>query len=409
MDLDHRDLNRDMGIFARHPLSGSGLPLWLPAGAAIRNELQRLAKDLADEDGCLDVYSPVLGKRALFERSGHLARFGDDMFPAMKLGADEIMLRPANCPHHALIYSASRHSYRDLPVRLHELGPMFRAERSGVVYGLSRVRQVNLDDTHVFCRADQVADETARGLRAALKAQAILGLPVDYVRLSLRDDTDAWLGTGEQWGDAQQSLRQAGRVVLAEHGLQLVEAAGEAAFYGPKFDLQVRDGRGYEETIATVQLDFNQPERFDLSYDGADGGRHRVVMIHRSTVGSMERVVAALLERYQGRLPLWLAPVQVTVLPVGADQDLGAHALCHALRARKLRAQLSVDGSLGTRIRLARKRRDALIAVIGTTEAAQGTVQVTDFSTTFRGTMPVAELCSRLAEARDQRLTTISW
>jgi len=267
----------------------------------------------------------------------------------------------------------------------------------------------SLDDTHVFCRPDQVADETARGLRAALKAQAILGLPVDYVRLSLRDDTDAWLGTREQWDDAQKSLRQAGRAVLAEHGLKLVEAAGEAAFYGPKFDLQVRDRRGYEETIATVQLDFNQPERFDLSYDGADGGRHRIVMIHRGAVGSMERVVAALLERYQGRLPLWLAPVQVTVLPVGADHDLAAHALCRALRARKLRAQLSLNGSLGARIRRTRQRRDGLIAVIGTTEAAQGTVQVTDVSTTFRGTMPVAQLCSRLAEARDQRLPTVSW
>jgi threonyl-tRNA synthetase len=409
MDLDHRDLNRDMEIFAGHPLAGSGLPLWLPAGAVIRNELQQLAKDLAHEDGCVDVYSPVLGKRALFERSGHLAKFGDDMFPAMRLGEDEIMLRPATCPHHALIYAASRHSYRDLPIRLNELAPMFRAERSGAVSGLSRVRQISLDDTHVFCRPDQVADEAVRGLRAALKAQAILGLPVDYVRLSLRDDTDAWLGTREQWDHAQASLRQAGRGVLAEHGLELVEAAGEAAFYGPKFDLQVRDGRGHEETIATVQLDFNQPERFDLSYDGADGGRHRVVMIHRGTVGSMERVVAALLERYQGRLPLWLAPVQVTVLPVGADQHLAAHALCRALRARRLRAQLSLNGSLGARIRLTRQRRDGLIAVIGTTEAAQGTVQVTDVSTTFRGTMPVAQLCSRLAEARDQRLPTVSW
>jgi threonyl-tRNA synthetase len=179
MDLGHRDLNRDMAIFAGHPLAGPGLPLWLPAGAAIRNELQQLAKDLAHEDGCLDVYSPVLGKRALFERSGHLAKFGDDMFPAMRLGEDEVMLRPATCPHHALIYAASRHSHRDLPIRLNELAPMFRAERSGVVSGLSRVRQISLDDTHVFCRPDQIADETARGLRAALKAQAILGLPVD--------------------------------------------------------------------------------------------------------------------------------------------------------------------------------------------------------------------------------------
>ena len=323
--IDHRDLGRDLGIFATDPLAGSGLPLWLPDGAVIRAELQRLAKDLAHRDGCLDVYSPVLGKRALFERSGHLAKFSDDMFPAMRLGEqdadDEIVLRPANCPHHALIYAAASRSYRELPLRFNELAAMFRAERSGVVSGLSRVRQIHLDDTHVFCRPDQAGEEAARGLRAAIEAQRILGLPVDYVRLSMRDDSDAWLGSPEQWRGAEAALREAGRAVLEDAGLQLIEAPGEAAFYGPKFDLQVRDGRGHEESIATVQLDFNLPERFDLTYHGADGERHRPVMIHRGTVGSMERVVAALLERYQGRLPLWLAPVQVAVLPVSEAQD----------------------------------------------------------------------------------------
>jgi threonyl-tRNA synthetase len=300
--LDHRDLGRDLGIYTGDPLAGSGLPLWLPDGAVIRAELQRLAKDLAHRDGCIDVYSPVLGKRALFERSGHLAKFQDDMFPSMRLGSecrdDELVLRPANCPHHALIYAASDHSYRELPVRLNELAPMFRAERSGVVSGLSRVRQINLDDTHVFCRPDQVGEEAARGLRSAIEAQRVLGLPVDYVRLSRRDDSDGWLGSRAQWDEAESALREAGREVLAEAGLRLVEAPGEAAFYGPKFDLQVQDGGGREETIATVQLDFNQPVRFNLTYHGADGERHLVVMIHRGTVGSMERVTAALLEHY---------------------------------------------------------------------------------------------------------------
>ena len=272
-DLDHRELNRDLSVFATDPLVGPGLPLWLPAGAAIRDELQRLAKDIAHDDGCVDVYTPVLGKRALFERSGHWAKFSADMFPPMKVGEDEMVLRPANCPHHALVYASTQHSYRALPIRLNELAPMFRAERSGVVSGLQRVRQISLDDTHVFCRPDQVADEVALALRAALRAQRILGLPVDDVRLSLRDDTGSWLGSDEHWQASQQALREAAASVLEPEDIPLVEAIGEAAFYGPKLDLQVRDHRGHEETIATVQLDFNQPERFDLTYQAAGSGR----------------------------------------------------------------------------------------------------------------------------------------
>lgn len=410
---DHRELGRDLGVFASDPLAGSGLPLWLPDGAIVRGELQRLAKDLAHRDGCVDVYSPVLGKRALFERSGHLAKFRDDMFPSMRLGDeepdDELVLRPANCPHHALIYAAANRSYRELPLRLNELAPMFRAERSGVLSGLSRVRQINLDDTHVFCRPDQAGEEAARGLRAAVDAQRILGLPLDYVRLSMRDDSDAWLGSRDQWAAAESALREAGRSVLEEAGLDLVEAPGEAAFYGPKFDLQVRDGRGHEESIATVQLDFNQPERFDLTFHGEDGQRHRVVMIHRGTVGSMERVVAALLERYQGRLPLWLAPVQVVVLPVSEAQDAAGRALVDRLRSHGIRAELRCEGALGARVREARLRRDAVLAVVGDREAAAGLVQVTDVAAGLREVMPVERLLDRVVRARDGRSQRVHW
>jgi threonyl-tRNA synthetase len=256
--LDHRDLNADLGVFATDPLAGAGLPLWLPAGAVIRQELQALALDIARADGCQGVYSPVLGKRALYERSGHWDKFAADMFPPMTVGGDELVLRPANCPHHALIYAAEQRSYRELPVRFNELGAMFRAERSGVLSGLSRVRQISLDDTHVFCRPDQVTEEVAGALRSALGAQRALGLPVDYVRLSLSDGSPAFLGDAGQWQQAQDWLRAAA-AALADWGLDLVDGPGEAAFYGPKLDLQVRDGRGHEETIATVQLDFNQP------------------------------------------------------------------------------------------------------------------------------------------------------
>ena len=204
--LDHRELNRDLAIFATDALAGAGLPLWLPDGAVIREELQALAKEIARADGCQSVFTPVLGKRALFERSGHLAKFSDDMFPPMVVGGDELMLRPANCPHHALAYGARRHSYRELPIRFNELGAMFRAERSGVLSGLSRVRQISLDDTHVFCRPDQVDDEVARALRSALRAQEVLGLPVDHVRLSRRGDGPGYLGSPEDWHVAEEAV-----------------------------------------------------------------------------------------------------------------------------------------------------------------------------------------------------------
>ena len=408
--LDHRDLNRDLHVFATDALAGAGLPLWLPDGAVIRDELQALARDLARADGCQGVYSPVLGKRALYERSGHWAKFSEDMFPPMTVGGEELVLRPANCPHHALIYASAQRSWRELPVRLNELAAMFRAERSGVLSGLSRVRQINLDDTHVFCRTDQVAGEAARGLLAALRAQEILGLPVDYVRLSLRDDSPAFLGTAAQWQAAQAALRDAAAAAgLGGRGLSLVDAPGEAAFYGPKLDLQVRDGRGQEETIATVQVDFSQPERFGLVYDAPDGSRQPVIMIHRGTVGSMERVTAALLERYQGRLPLWLAPVQVCVLPVSPGQDEAARRLADGLLAAGLRPRLEVEGSLGARIRHSRRRRDHLIAVLGEAEAAAGTVRVTDVAAGLEREVGEALLIRLAGDAYAARRPHVDW
>ncbi|NNG38544.1 threonine--tRNA ligase [Flexivirga sp. ID2601S] len=405
---DHRAIGRQLGVFAGSPMVGSGLPLWLPDGAVIYDELAALAADIARGDGCQPVHTPVLGKRALFERSGHWAKFADDMFPPMRLGdelpGDELVLRPANCPHHAMVYAARRHSYRELPIRLNELASMFRAERSGVVSGLSRVRQINLDDTHVFCRPDQIAAEAQTALRSALRAQQVLGLPVDYVRLSLPGDGGGYLGSPQQWSEAADALRRAaGAVDLPSQGLSLVDAVGEAAFYGPKLDLQVIGPNGHEETIATVQLDFVQPERFDLTYDAADDTRQRVVMIHRGTVGSMERVTAALLERYDGRLPLWLAPVQVCVLPVGEAQDAAARGLTDDLLGAGLRARFEPAGSLGARIRASRSRRDSVIAVVGEREVADGRVAVTDVASGFRGSLPVRDLLGILTRAYAER------
>jgi len=282
-----------------------------------------------------------------------------------------------------------------------------------VVSGLSRVRQISLDDTHVFCRPDQVAAEASRALRSALRAQSILGLPVDHVRLSRRGDGPAYLGADAQWEVAEAALSDAASAdVLGD--LALVDAPGEAAFYGPKLDLQVVDGRGARhsgdgETIATVQLDFVQPERFDLSYDAADGSRQRVVMIHRGTVGSMERVVASLLERYQGRLPLWLAPVQVCVLPVGVDQVASAAALRDSLFAARLRPRLEVDGSLGARIRAARQRRDCLIVVIGASELASSSVRVIDVAGGFEGGVPLEGFVRSVSAAYADRSAAVDW
>lgn len=407
--LDHRDINNDLAVFTTDPAVGSGLPLWLPAGAVIRRELEMLAADISRADGCVGVYSPVLAKRSLFETSGHWAKFQDDMFPPMQIGGDELVLRPANCPHHTVIYRSRQRSYRELPVRLNELGSMFRAERSGVVSGLSRVRQISLDDTHVFCRPDQVADEVERALRSAISAQELPGLPVDYVRLSRRDDSDGYLGSAQQWDEAERALRDAGNRVLDDRDLPFVDAEGEAAFYGPKLDLQVRGPDGDEDTIATVQLDFNQPERFDLSYVGRDGASHRVVMIHRGTVGSMERVVSALLERYQGRLPLWLAPVQLCVIPVGPDQVDAARALLEEAYSLGLRAVTEVDGSLGARIRTSRQRRDAVIAILGAREVEADSVEVIDPAADFRGSVPRADMLDRLVRSYEERSSNVVW
>jgi threonyl-tRNA synthetase len=369
---DHRRLGRELKLFATDPLAGAGLPLWLPDGAVIRAELERLAAEEAIRGGCQPVYTPVLARRALFERSGHWAKFADDMFPPMRVGdgdgraGEEFVLRPANCPHHVLVYASEQRSYRDLPVRLAELGSMFRSELSGVLGGLARVRQINLDDTHVFCAPEQVRDEIVRGLDAVRRCYRLLGIDVTRYRLSRRGSGGGYLGSAELWADAESQLVAA----LGELRLDYEDAPGEAAFYGPKIDVQVTDPAGREESLSTIQLDFNQPERFDASYVGSDGARHRPVMIHRGVLSSMERMVAHLIERYDGAFPPWLAPVQVLVLPVGEQHAATAGQAADRIRAAGLRAECDpADATLGARIRRARARRIPYVAVIGDREA----------------------------------------
>ncbi len=368
---DHRRLGRELGLFATDPLVGAGLPLWLPDGAVIRAELEKLAAEEAIRGGCQRVFTPVLAKRALFERSGHWAKFADDMFPPMRVGEEEFVLRPANCPHHALVYACEQRSYRDLPVRLAELGAMFRGELSGVLGGLSRVRQINLDDTHVFCAPEQVAGEIAGAVRSVQRCYRLLGIEVARYRLSRRGNGDGYLGGGDLWASAERDLA----AVLDDLGIGYEDAPGEAAFYGPKIDVQVVDAAGREETLSTVQLDFNQPERFDLSFVGPDGARHRPVMIHRGVLSAMERLVAFLIERYGGEFPPWLAPVQVLVLPVAEQHAAAARDVAERVSAAGLRSGYDpADATLGARIRRARDRRIPYLAVIGDRESAAGQV-----------------------------------
>jgi threonyl-tRNA synthetase len=374
---DHRRLGRELRLFVTDPLAGAGLPLWLPDGAVIRAELERLAAEEAIRGGCQRVYTPVLAKRALFERSGHWAKFADDMFPPMQVGGkgggagEELVLRPANCPHHALIYAAEQRSFRDLPVRLSELGSMFRSELSGVLGGLSRVRQINLDDTHVFCAPWQVQDEIARGVEAVRRCYRLLGIDVARYRLSRRGSGEGYLGSPALWADAERQLAAA----LAGLGLDFEDAPGEAAFYGPKIDVQVTDPAGREETLSTVQLDFNQPERFDLRFIGSDGASQRPVMIHRGVLSAMERLVAHLIEQYDGAFPPWLAPVQLLVLPVAEPNAERARMVADRAAGAGLRADcVSADVTLNARIRRAHDRRIPYIAVIGDREAGSDAV-----------------------------------
>jgi threonyl-tRNA synthetase len=396
MSVDHRRLGRELDLFDSDPLIGSGLPFWLPAGAAARHEVESYLHDLERRAGYRHVYSPALGKRRMYELSGHWRNFADDMFPPMRLGDDELVLRPSLCPHHALIFRARGRSYRELPLRIAELGPMYRAERSGVVGGLSRVRQMLLNDAHIFCAEDQAGAEVAGVLALMRQVHAALGMgPVSY-QLSLRGPGKKYGGDDAMWARAEALLRGA----LAHEGVAFTEVAGEAAFYGPKIDIQVADPSGREWTLATVQIDYHQPEQFELEYVDAGGERRRPVMVHRSLAGSMERLFGHLIEVHEGAFPVWYAPVQLAVLPIGADHDAAARSF--AAEAAGLRVEVVHDGSVGARIR--DHRRVPYIAVIGAREASSGEVALRLRDGSQRDPMPRAAAIELIeGAAREQR------
>ncbi|MEV7450061.1 threonine--tRNA ligase [Streptomyces nigra] len=367
---DHRRLGRELGLFDTDPLIGAGLPYWLPDGAAVRHTLEEYIRTVERRAGYQHVYSPVLGKRELYEISGHWAHYSDDMFPPMDLGGEQVVLRPSLCPHHAVIYRSRSHSYRELPLRMAELGGMYRSELSGVLGGLTRVRSIQLNDAHIFCTLDQVAEEAHAALEMIRRAYEALGITPTRYRLSLPGPGGKYVAAPEKWQRSTALLIH----VLESSGLPYEAAEGEAAFYGPKIDVQVTDGAGRESTLSTVQVDFHQPEQFDLHYIGADGAKHRPIMVHRSIIGSVERAVAHLIEQHQGAFPAWLAPTQLVILPTSDAEIPNAASLARRCAGLGLRARIEGPdrGSLGARIRDA--RLVPYQAVIGAREAADGRV-----------------------------------
>ncbi|GIO86344.1 threonine--tRNA ligase [Paenibacillus faecis] len=372
---DHRKLGKELNIFTFNNLVGQGLPIWLPKGATLRRTLERYIVDIEERLGYQHVYTPVLGNVDLYKTSGHWEHYQEDMFPVMAIDVEEFVLRPMNCPHHMMVYKSDLRSYRDLPIRIAELGMQHRYEMSGALTGLHRVRSMTLNDAHIFCRLDQIKGEFKRVLDLISQVYRDFGIEEYRFRLSYRDpqDTEKYFPNDEMWNTAQGMLRE----VVEEAGLPFFEAEGEAAFYGPKLDVQVKTALGKEETLSTVQIDFLLPERFELEYVGDDGQKHRPVVLHRGILGTMERFSAFLLENFAGNLPLWLSPVQAKVIPVSGAFEEYAREVEDKLRAGGIRAESDLrNEKLGYKIREAQLEKIPYMFVVGENEKSSGSVSV---------------------------------
>ncbi|MBP2077370.1 threonine--tRNA ligase [Oceanobacillus polygoni] len=367
-ERDHRKLGKELDLFTVSQKVGQGLPLWLPKGATIRRNIERYIVDLEERLGYDHVYTPVLGSKTLYETSGHWDHYQDDIFPPMEMDNETLILRPMNCPHHMMVFKNNLWSYRQLPVRIAELGTMHRHEMSGALAGLQRVRGMTLNDAHIFARPDQLKDEFVRVVELVQKVYKDFGIEDYYFRLSYRDpeDKEKYIDNDEMWEKAQATLKE----TMDDMNLEYVEAEGEAAFYGPKLDIQVKTALGKDETLSTVQLDFHLPERFDLTYIGEDGKEHRPVVIHRGVVSTMERFVAFLIEEYKGAFPTWLAPVQVKVIPVSPQVHLDyAKDIVDKLRLQGVRVELDErDEKIGYKIREAQTQKVPFALVLGDKE-----------------------------------------
>ncbi len=377
-ERDHRKIGRDQELFMTHKLVGSGLPLYLPKGATIRRVLERYIQDKELALGYQHVYTPSLANVALYKTSGHWDHYKDDMFPMMKMGDEEIVLRPMNCPHHMLIYKSKMRSYRDLPIKIGELANDFRYEDSGSVCGLERVRQMCQNDAHLFVRPDQIKEEVGKVLSLIKEVyQDDFGFPASAFsyRLSLRDknNKEKYIDNDEMWETAESQLRE----ILKELNIDFYEAEGEAAFYGPKIDIQIKTALNHDVTIPTCQLDFALPERFALEYVGEDGEKHRPVVIHRAILGSSDRFISFLLEETKGILPLWLAPVQVEVMPLTDKQRDYAVKVTEDLRKSGIRVELDDrQEKIGYKIREAQLNKIPYMLILGDKEVQSNQVGV---------------------------------
>jgi threonyl-tRNA synthetase len=393
---DHRKLGQELGLFMISDVIGPGLPILLPKGAMIRSILERYIVDIERSMGYQHVSTPQLARVDLYKRSGHWDHFKDNMYPPMQFESkEELVLRPMNCPHHITIYKHGLHSYRDLPVRLAELGTMYRYERSGVLSGLSRVRAMTLNDAHIFCVPEQIQAETVAVLRLIQRVYRDFGFTDYWYRLSLRNPTDKanFVDNDAMWDRAEGYLRQA----LHEIGVPFKEAVGEAAYYGPKIDVQLNDVLGHSETLSTVQLDFYLPERFELEYVDRDGRYKRPVMIHRGIISTIERMMAFLIEHYAGNFPLWLAPVQVKVVTVTDEQLDYARKVSVELKHAGWRVELDErNEKLGYKIREAQLAKIPYAVVIGTKEVEAQTVAPRRRGGENLAPLPVGDFIQRL-------------
>lgn len=375
---DHRKIGKDLDLFMTHELVGSGLPMYLPHGATIRRILERYIQDKEISLGYEHVYTPSLANVELYKTSGHWDHYKEDMFPAMKMDNEEMVLRPMNCPHHMLIYKHNMHSYRDLPIRIGELAHDFRYEASGSVCGLERVRQMCQNDAHLFVRPDQIKEEVGKVLNLIVEVyQKDFGFPASAFkyRLSLRDknNKEKYIDNDEMWETAESQLRE----ILKELNIDFYEAEGEAAFYGPKIDIQIKTALNHDVTIPTCQLDFALPERFDLEYIGEDGKGHRPVVIHRAILGSSDRFISFLLEETKGMLPVWLAPVQVKILPITDDEQEYAYKIKEELLSEGIRVEVDDrNEKTGYKIREAQLQKIPYMLIVGKKEVETKTVSV---------------------------------
>ncbi|MDQ0430517.1 threonyl-tRNA synthetase [Planomicrobium stackebrandtii] len=387
-ERDHRKIGKELNLFMNSQKVGQGLPMWLPKGATIRRIIERYIVDKEERLGYDHVYTPVMGSVELYKTSGHWDHYQEDMFPVMKMDNEELVLRPMNCPHHMMIFKQGIHSYRQLPIRIAELGLMHRYEMSGALSGLQRVRGMTLNDAHIFVRPDQIKDEFKRVVNLVVEVYKDFDIKDYSFRLSYRDpaDKEKYFDDDAMWNRAQAMLKEA----MDELEIDYTEVEGEAAFYGPKVDVQVKTALGKEETLSTVQLDFLLPERFDLSYIGEDGKQHRPVVIHRGVVSTMERFVAFLIEEYKGAFPTWLAPVQVELIPVSLDaHSVYTKELQEKLQSHKIRVDIDErDEKLGYKIREAQMQKVPYMLVIGDKELEDGSVNVRKYGEQKSESMP---------------------